>query len=462
MEKNEKPSESTPRGITPNLAEVLRRASEAGLEARFEKQTRDLAAGLFHAESVTVAFKSGRTTRELRVIEDDASELLENSFEEWQFFEGLDAIYNPREQLILAKLDVIASSEDGGLSQFFVSEDEQPPVPADSGEEEPEHAREMRSSLSWMTPLAGGPIELNTTSAAISTAILPSPRFLLMMTRQSALMWDFLDRSIALRIVGDAEGIGTNARELLDDYSTSLAIDLDMIYGVCIQLQQAPIEPASSATTGYDARMAERPRGPRLKYSHDAASLYTYGRSAEGMPLIAFLAYYQVAEFYFPAYSRADLVRRVRQEVMDPRFDPVKDEAIGRILRLASASGKFASEREQLRSTIAHCLDDDSIRDFICRITEREQFMTGKQRLKGVRPINFQDLGQRLSDQLADRLYQIRCRIVHSKDDGAPGRADMLLPRGPESKLLGHDIATMRYVAQKVLVAGAAKATWVR
>ena len=45
---------------------------------------------------------------------------------------------------------------------------------------------------------------------------------------------------------------------------------------------------------------------PKTEFNDSASSLYWYGPGASGMPLLQFLAFYQVLEFYFPIYSKAE------------------------------------------------------------------------------------------------------------------------------------------------------------
>jgi hypothetical protein len=70
-------------------------------------------------------------------------------------------------------------------------------------------------------------------------------------------------------------------------------------------------------------------------------------------------------------------------------------------------------------------------------------------KLKGVVPLQIEK--DNLSDQLADRIYAIRCRIVHAKSDGGHSGEDLLLPTSEESELLWAEIAVLRYVAQQAI-----------
>lgn len=57
-----------------------------------------------------------------------------------------------------------------------------------------------------------------------------------------------------------------------------------------------------------------------------------------------------------------------------------------------------------------------------------------------------------IRESAADRIYDVRCRIVHSKESEAYG--DAILPFSPEADLLAqHDIELVRFIARRVLVA---------
>ncbi|MEV4415060.1 hypothetical protein [Catellatospora sp. NPDC049609] len=205
------------------------------------------------------------------------------------------------------------------------------------------------------------------------------------------------------------------------------------------------------------------PTVPKLTYSTDAVSLFRYAQYAEKLPLLRFLAFYQVLEYFFPQYSERDMLTRLRHIVADPLFN-VDDNS--HLARLWEASrGKHAlSEKEQLKSTIRHCVDEDQLRDFLKSDPARLQFLTAKNSpLKAVDKLVMNDHDRTLpvTDQIANRVYQIRCRIVHSKGSGGDlSDSDALLPFGSEANHLEHDIEIARFVAQKVLITSAKRTYW--
>jgi hypothetical protein len=58
-----------------------------------------------------------------------------------------------------------------------------------------------------------------------------------------------------------------------------------------------------------------------------------------------------------------------------------------------------------------------------------------------------------LRNDVADRVYDIRCKIVHTKTDTRDGSVELLLPFSPEAEQLSFDIDLVQHLAQLVLVA---------
>ena len=59
-----------------------------------------------------------------------------------------------------------------------------------------------------------------------------------------------------------------------------------------------------------------------------------------------------------------------------------------------------------------------------------------------------------LRADVADRIYDIRCKIVHTKNDSGIGDVELLLPFSREAEQLSHDIELVQYVAQETLHRG--------
>lgn len=195
---------------------------------------------------------------------------------------------------------------------------------------------------------------------------------------------------------------------------------------------------------------------PKTQFENAPLSLYWYGRSAAGMPLLQFLAFYQVVEFYFPIYSQSEAQRKLKAILKDPTFRGDRDTDVARLLAAihVSRSGAFGDERSQLRATLMECTDSDALRQFIAADTERKDFFLNKAKSLPYHKIPLTNPSVDIRNDVADRIYDIRCKIVHTKTDSRDGDVELLLPFTPEAEQLSFDIELVQYVAQQVLVAG--------
>jgi len=194
---------------------------------------------------------------------------------------------------------------------------------------------------------------------------------------------------------------------------------------------------------------------PKTQFEKAPLALYSYARSAVGMPLLQFLAFYQVMEYYFPLYSESEAHRKLKALLKDPTFRINRDSDIARVLTViqTSRAGSFGDERTQLRSTISECLDDESIREFIELNPERKEYFQGKPK-SPYHKLPVATPTADLRSDVAQRIYDIRCKIVHTKNDSRDASVELLLPFTPEAEQLFHDIELVQFVAQKVLIAG--------
>jgi len=172
------------------------------------------------------------------------------------------------------------------------------------------------------------------------------------------------------------------------------------------------------------------------------------------MPLLQFLAYYQVIEYYYPVYYSAELGRRIRAILKHPSFRIDRDVDIAKVVAALRGSRQAAvSERDQLRATLKECLSQEDIREFLKEDAERATHYLAKS--KGITGclINPENRQNELSYQIAERIYDIRCKIVHTKGDTEDGEVELLLPYSPEADRMPYEIDLARFVARQVLIA---------
>jgi hypothetical protein len=254
---------------------------------------------------------------------------------------------------------------------------------------------------------------------------------------------------LSLTINCNAELTHNSALELLERTANSLLFSIDLEHSLHLSLLRRPLSrqrnlpPTSTGEIEY----------PKYEYDKSPMALYWYARGAEGMPLLQYLAFYQVIEYYYPAYFNSELGRRIRTIIKNPAFRVDRDLDVAKIVAALGEKGQFgSSEREQLRATVKECLSSADVEEFLDANPDRPAFFTSKPKGTSSFLINPQNRQMDLPTQVAERVYDIRCKIVHTKGDHSDGEIEILLPNSAEAAKLGHDIDLVRFVAQKVLI----------
>ena len=173
------------------------------------------------------------------------------------------------------------------------------------------------------------------------------------------------------------------------------------------------------------------------------------------MPLLQFLAFYQCVEVYYPTFSQSEARRRIRKVLKDPTFRLDRDADLTRILGAFGTGPRgFADERSMLRSTIRECVGETEVRKYLEQSEDRIKFFSAKTKGLTDQKIPIGSAEADLRDAVADRIYDLRCKIVHTKSGAGEDTVELLLPYSKEEHLLIHDIELLRFIAQQVLIAG--------
>lgn len=414
-------------------------------EAFDELQRRCKEAGLrFHAEEgaeLYITYPRGRKDDEILLDNDDASilMLLREPFEKYKGIEGYIASWSPKDGIIecnvhrtdprLLPHDIFYARS--GLQQLGLIERNEPVDPNDR-------------------------FEFNS-STGLSISIGPCSNIHGILHYYS----DFLDpdmdidehRPLTLQIRGADVQRHDDALELLRRVGDATLFNIDLSLGLPLTLERAGIYKSTKRSSAGDA---DSIAPIRYEYDREPMSLYWYAKTASEMPLLEFLAYYQVLEFYFPFYSQLEAKRTLQNTLKDPAFDPTRDGDLVRLLEALKIDSKgrvSGNEAEQLEAAIRHSVTAEDLRTFLLPANEdRYKFYTSDDSRKLVRetiPIRKESDDHR--GAVAKRIYAIRNRIVHTKSGYA--EREPLFPFDPETKYLQHDSELVEFLARKVLIA---------
>lgn len=244
---------------------------------------------------------------------------------------------------------------------------------------------------------------------------------------------------------------------LLDSVVSSLFFQIDDVLGVPLRLTHPYWR------VRYPRRRPT-PKPEALQFlfaQHEQAplDLYWYARSADRMPLLQYLAFYQVLEYFMPRYSQRETIRKVRELLTDPTFCPESDSDVVRILNTTRPVHRsLRDERQQLRAVLTECLPPKAVRDFLVELRTRQEYFEKLCYNIAPQRITVDSGDGDLIQQVVIRLHQIRCRIVHTKDVEEGGEVlPPLLPFSVDEHLLQHDIDLIQCIARAVLVASSTR-----
>lgn len=287
-------------------------------------------------------------------------------------------------------------------------------------------------------------VTLSATVGTAAVALSPTSEVLEMLSHKAH------RSSLSLKISGVSVRRHENAVDLLRRIADSLLFQIDTSLGLAFNLTREFTGPMRRTRHRTIASLDEL-QFPTQEYDDAPMSLFWYARSAHGMPLLQFLAYYQVIEFYFPTYYQAEARRKIRRILKDPTFRADRDADIGRVLSsLTSGRSTIGNECSMMRATMQECVNPDELRGFLTKSEAQREFFSSKTKGLASKKILIADTKADLRNDVADRVYEIRCKIVHTKSDSRD--VELLLPFSKEADQLYPYIELVQYIAQQVLI----------
>lgn len=376
---------------------------------------------------VTIYMPSGRDTTPIMLFEPRlVKDLLAIPFERYVVFGSYVAICSYQDSVIEAGLSPLATP---GQNLPIVMQSLAGVPPEQRG------LRKPIPTITLQSPNGTGRVLLGPSSQALDVLGLGAGR-----------------QRPSLRIEGIRVEQYADALELLEKVSNAVLFQLEVARNTAVGLirrRRGPRRLLSRKGTANPIQL----EFPSSEYDRDPISLYWYARSATGMPLLQFLAYYQAIEFYFPTYSEAEARRKVRNVLKSPAFRADRDADLARILLAAKSSGSgFGDERAQLRATLNECLEPGALRDWFGESPGRAEYFSKKTEGLTSQRIGVASPNADLRNDVADRVYDIRCKIVHTKSGGRDGEVELLLPYSKEAELLYSDIDLIQFCVREVLI----------
>ncbi|MFI9537142.1 hypothetical protein ACIG56_28350 [Nocardia fusca] len=197
-------------------------------------------------------------------------------------------------------------------------------------------------------------------------------------------------------------------------------------------------------------RMDAPLRFPVTKIEPEIAHLFQSAISDFTNHLTSFLYYYQILEFYFPYAVRKTAIRRVRAELNDPMFTN-QDSELLKIVNIAESTAR-SSELDQISTLIEEWVRSEKLSEYFAQPELGKHFASSGP-IKGVGEINHRsEKSGSLASQVSNRIYKLRNRIVHAKDDPKYADTKVLLSSSREAQFMGPDVDLAKLLAQEVIL----------
>ncbi len=414
--------------------EIRRRCEDAGLD--YEEE-----------DTLNVYYPKGRETGYIAVFHDDQSArmLLKHPFETYRGIEGFEATWSPEQRVIECSVFEPNQKFWDAFLLYQLGVDVEPWPPHEG------LTPDQRVEFSSSTGLA---ISIGACSDLHGIFVNPD-EFLAPDIDQDEI------RYLTLRIEGIDVERHDDALELLRRVADATFFQIDISLGYYLTLKRTNPQSRRNSPLPNISPEAGSIGDIRFEYDQGPMSLYSHGKMAYAMPLLQFLAYYQVLEFYFPYYSETAAAEALQNILKEPTFDPLRGADIARLLRAIKVNSKgrtLGNDAEQLEATVRHCVSADDLEGFFMSDSEnfgsedRYGFYTSNKAKRLVKePIPLREKSGDILGATAKRIYAIRNRIVHTK--GGFTDQEPLFPFDPEVKYLSHDIDLVEFLARKVLIA---------
>ena len=419
------PTEEDKNKYNELAAKLEKRCEES--EIKFEKKS----IGEFGC-SYDIYFPSGRDEKSVSIFDiEDLENILSFEFEEYRFVEKYNAVYSIKRQRISARTRPLANLpamrfewRRHSLMALL--------LPPEAEKESAEKVIDLRQE----DESGSGRIVLR----------FPSRQHKVMTGYGSQL------RSLELIMLNLKFENHDEAVKLLERLSDSLFLQIEAESGVSLELERTRRTVRGIGKINKVENKNPKYQFPRVEYDHDPMTFYRYAINAVQMPLMQYLAFYQTIEYYFPVYSQSAAKRAVRNVLKEPNFRVDREADVSKVLTAAKMVGSrgFGSEKSQLFETLKECVSEKEIKEYLMIDSDRKEFFSRDKNLKVHRiPLDAPSID--VYKELAERIYEIRCRIVHTKLSDEGKDVSPLLPYTKEERYLRNDIELIKLIACKVI-----------
>lgn len=197
---------------------------------------------------------------------------------------------------------------------------------------------------------------------------------------------------------------------------------------------------------------------PKLIYKQALVEQYHMAASSDD-PLIQFIGYYHILEYFFEEVYKKELIRLVREEIIRPEFSVNNDNQLAKIIdKIGNKSSlyTFANEREALKLTLKDFVMLDKVIDKLTYYTSEyvDYYKDNKVPFSGGVKVDLISDDKEIFEKLANRIYETRTSIIHSKSNELKSENKKRFIYSPfkDSEALSKEIPLIKALAEEVII----------
>ena len=200
---------------------------------------------------------------------------------------------------------------------------------------------------------------------------------------------------------------------------------------------------------------------PKALYKADLVRFYQLAQSSDGFPVLQFIAYYQILEYFFVTVSDEKLYEQLFRHINDPKFNNNRQN-YDRLIQEVLNHRQETDEKQMLKNVLLKFMNIADLKDFIRQFDESYEQEKGEKRFNKKREI-FGEM-VKLSPESPDdnflgdivqRVKVVRNALVHSSDRYS--RNERHIPFSESTEVVSEEIPLVRFLAEKVIIATAEK-----
>lgn len=189
---------------------------------------------------------------------------------------------------------------------------------------------------------------------------------------------------------------------------------------------------------------------PKVFYNKELTKFYRLGMGSY-FPILKFLTFYQVLEYFFIKVSDEELYNKMSYELKDPKFVP-KEPYIAKLVRIIEEHSKKVDETEMLKNVLKKYIDFTDLKEFIENYEEKisEKIYTKRNEVFGeIVDVSLKE--NHIFGNIAKIIKIIRNALIHSSDRYEGKKR--YVPFSQSTEIVEKHIPLLKFLAEKVIFA---------